>query len=51
MTNYHIKCIFHVKIQYFVIPKSDQDPYPHWFVSLDPDPHRGKKLDSYPDPI
>jgi hypothetical protein len=30
--------------------KSDQDPDPHWFGTLDPDrdPHRDKKLD--PDP-
>jgi hypothetical protein len=32
--------------------KSDQDPDPHWFGSMDPDldtdPHRDKKFD--PDP-
>jgi hypothetical protein len=44
--------IVHVKIQHFVISKSDQDPDPHWFSSLDPDldPHRDEKLDPDPDP-
>jgi hypothetical protein len=30
--------ILHVKIQLFVTFKSNQDPDPHWFGSLDPDP-------------
>jgi hypothetical protein len=32
-----------------VSAKSDQDPDPDWFGSLDPDPHRGKKLVPVPD--
>ncbi len=31
--------IFQVKIQLFVTEKSAQESDPHWFVSLDPDPH------------
>jgi hypothetical protein len=38
ITYEYIKYIFHVKIQIFVTTKSDQDPDPHWFGSLDPDP-------------
>jgi hypothetical protein len=33
----YIKNIFLVKIQLFVTAKSDHDPDPHWFESLDPD--------------
>jgi hypothetical protein len=29
---------FHVKIQLFVTAKFDQEPYPDWFCSLEPDP-------------
>jgi hypothetical protein len=29
---------YFVKIQLFVTAKSDQDPEPHWFGSLDSDP-------------
>ncbi len=36
----YIKYIFHVKIQFCVTAKYDQDPDPHWFGPLDPDPHR-----------
>jgi hypothetical protein len=38
--------IFHVKIQLFVTFKFDQDPKPdpHWFGSLEPNPHWNKKL-------
>ncbi len=46
-------CIFfYVQIQLFVTLKSDQDPDPNWFGSLDadPDPHIDKKLDPDPDP-
>ncbi len=44
------KIIFSCKIQLFVTVKSDQNPYPQWFGSLDPDPvsWRGKKLDADP---
>ncbi len=42
----YIRHIFRVKIQLFDTAKSDQalDPNPHWFGSLDPDPHSGKKV-------
>jgi hypothetical protein len=35
----YIKNIFHVTIQIFGTAKPNQDPEPHWFGSLDPDPH------------
>jgi hypothetical protein len=41
--------MFHVKILLFVTAQSDQDPDPHWFGSLHPDPHCGKKIDPYQD--
>ncbi len=43
----------HVKTPLFVSAKYYQDPDmhgSHWFGSLDPNPHLGKKLDSYPGP-
>jgi hypothetical protein len=42
-----MKSILHVKIQLLVSAKYDQDPNshdPHWFGSLDPDLHGGKKI-------
>ncbi len=35
----YIKYNFCVKIKLFVTAKSDQDPDPHWFGSLEPDAH------------
>jgi hypothetical protein len=41
LPNTYFKYIFHVTILLFATIKSDQDPDPdpHWFGSLDPDPH------------
>ncbi len=39
LTVRYIKYIFHLKIQLLWTEKSDQDPGPHWFGFMDPDPH------------
>jgi hypothetical protein len=39
-TTYYLHNVyFYVKNQPFVTAESDNDPDPHWFGSLDPDPH------------
>ncbi len=35
----HIKYIFHAKIELTEKAKSGQHPDPHWFGSIDPNPH------------
>ncbi len=55
LIDYHI---LHVKIQFFVTLKPDQDPDPHGpalirlLIDSDPvpDPHRDKKLDPHAEP-
>ncbi len=44
--NTDFKYLSHVKIQLFMTLKSGQDPDPHWFGSLDPDPLLDKKTGS-----
>jgi hypothetical protein len=35
----HIKYIFHAKLELIEKAKSGQHTDPHWFGSIDPDPH------------
>jgi hypothetical protein len=47
--NYELRKVYFVLKILFVTEKSDHDPDPHWFSSLNPDQHQGKKLDPDPD--